>query len=174
MTRPARTFAPATRTTPDWRAHCCSISRPRGAQHWVGALRERLKPLRGTIASSLVSSGVLDERRGKLLGLFPTTRYPELEPGPERELRARLHAVLVDGVAPDAHTASLLSLLVSMDLVKHLVPRPERKAAVARAKACGDRGAVGDAVKAAVVQQVSAAVAAGAVAAAAAATAAGS
>ena len=149
-----------------WEAIAGPAARPRGAKHWVAALPKALKPLRGTIAESLVARGVLDERRHKLLGVFATTRYPELDPGPERELRARLRGVLVEGAEPDAHTAALLCLLVPMDLIKPLVAREERKAAVARAKAVARRGAVGDAVKAAVQAQLTAAVAAGAAAAA--------
>jgi hypothetical protein len=98
--------------------------------------------------------------RHKLLGLFPTTRYPEVDPGPEASLRARLRAVLVEGSEPDAETAALLSLLVPLDLVKRLVERDERKAAVARAKTVAEQGPVGDAVKAAVQREIAAVVAA--------------
>ena len=59
-----------------------------------------------------------------------------------------------------------------LDLVKRVVERDERKAAVARAKEIAERGPVGDAVKAAVQEQVMAAVIAAGVAAAAGASAA--
>jgi hypothetical protein len=137
-----------------WRA----IDEPKPAKHWVSKLPGRLKPIKGTIADGLVARGVLDERRHKTLGLFSSTRYPELDPGPETELRARLRRVLVDGAEPDPRTVSLLGLLVPLDLVKRVVSRGERKAAVARAKALAERGAVGDAVGAAVEAEVMAAV----------------
>jgi hypothetical protein len=137
-----------------WRA----IDEPKPAKHWVSTLPGRLKPIKGTIADGLVARGVLDERRHKTLGLFSSTRYPELDPGPETELRARLRRVLVDGAEPDPRTVSLLGLLVPLDLVKRVVSRGERKAAVARAKALAERGAVGDAVGAAVEAEVMAAV----------------
>jgi Na+-transporting methylmalonyl-CoA/oxaloacetate decarboxylase gamma subunit len=113
---------------------------------------------------------VLDEQRHKRLGLFATVRYPELDPVPERELRADLRAVLVAGAEPSAFIASLLGLLVPMELVGRVVSRDERKAAVAVAKEVAERGAVGDAVKAVVQQQINAAVIAATVAATTAAT----
>ena len=137
-----------------WRA----IDEPKPAKHWVSKLPGRLKPIKGTIADGLVARGVLDERRHKTLGLFSSTRYPELDSGPETELRARLRRVLVDGAEPDPRTVSLLGLLVPLDLVKRVVSRGERKAAVARAKALAERGAVGDEVGAAVEAEVTAAV----------------
>jgi hypothetical protein len=107
-----------------------------------------------------VARGVLSSERHKLLGLFPTTRYPEVDPGPESALRSRLRAVLVEGAEPDPDTAALLSLLVPLDLVKRVVDRGERRAAAARAKTVAERGPVGDAVKAAVQREIAAVVAA--------------
>ena len=103
---------------------------------------------------------MLDETHHKRLGLFETTRYPELDPSPERTLRSELQAVLLSGQAPTDFVASLLGLLVPMDLVGRLVDRTERKAAKARAKDVAERGPVGDAVKTAVQQQIAAVVAA--------------
>ena len=82
-----------------------------------------------------MARGVLDERRHKTLGLFTSTRYPELDPGPETELRARLRRVLVDGAETRTpRTTALLGLLVPLDLVKRVVERDERKAAQARVR----------------------------------------
>jgi hypothetical protein len=137
-----------------WRA----IDEPKSAKHWVSRLPRRLKPIRGTVAEGLVARGVLDERRHKTLGLFPSTRYPEVDSGPETELRARLRRVLVDGAEPDERTTALLGMLVPLDLVKHVVERGERRAAVKRAKALAERGPVGNAVQAAVQAEIMAVV----------------
>jgi hypothetical protein len=120
--------------------------RPRVADHWLSRLPKALKPLRRRIAEELVARGVLGEQRHKTLGVFSSTRYPELDPGPERELRGRLRSVLVEGAEPDTHTALLLGLLAPLDLVGRLVAREQRKAAKARAQEVADRGAVGTAV----------------------------
>jgi hypothetical protein len=143
---------------------------PREARKAIAATVKALKPIKATIAAPLVAAGVLDEQRHKLLGLFGTTRFPELEPAPERELRFDLHSVLVSGASASPFIASLLGLLVPMNLIPRVVERDDRKAAVARAKEVAERGAVGDAVKAAVQQQINAAVIAATVAATTAAT----
>ncbi len=144
-----------------WRA----LDQPRSAKHWVSKLPGRVKPIKDTIAQGLVARGVLDARKQKRLGLFSSTRFPELDAGPEQELRRRLGRVLVDGAEPDARTATLLGLLVSLDLVKRLVEGDERKPARARAKTVAERSQIGDAVQAAIQQQVMAAVIAAATAA---------
>lgn len=106
------------------------------------------------VASGLVERGVLDEQRGKVLGLFKSVRFPERDPEPERELRARLRRVLVDGEEPDERTALLLMLLVPLDMVERVVERDEHKAAEARAKAIAASGPVGDHVAAKVREEV--------------------
>ena len=81
--------------------------------------------------------------------------------------------MLVEGAEPDAvRGVSCSVLLVPLDLVKRVVEKDERKAAKARAKEIAARGPVGDAVKAAVQEQVMVAVIAAGVAAAAGASAA--
>jgi len=144
-----------------------ALAEPRDAKQAIAAVVKAAKPIKTTIAAPLVDAGVLDETRHKRLGLFETTRYPELDPSPERALRSELQTVLTSGQTPSDFAASLLGLLVPMDLVGRLVERADRKAAKARAKEVAERGPVGDAVKAAVQQQITAVVAAGAAAAAA-------
>ncbi len=146
-------------------AYAAMRDEERTAKDWVNKLPGRVKPITATIAESLVREGVLDEQRHKTLGLFSSTRYPELDAAPEEELRARLRGVLVGGEEPDAHTASLLSLLVPLELVPRLVDKEDRGRAKARAKAVAERGPVGDAVRTAIQQQVTGAIVAATVAA---------
>jgi Golgi phosphoprotein 3 (GPP34) len=143
---------------------------PRDARKAIAEIVKALKPIKATVAAPLVAAGVLDEQRHKRLGLFETTRFPEVDPGPELALRSDLRSVLLSGAEPSPFIASLLGLLVPMDLVSRVVERDERQAAGAVAKDVAERGAVGDAVKAAVQQQVNAAVIAATVAATTAAT----
>jgi Golgi phosphoprotein 3 GPP34 len=120
--------------------------RPRDAGHWIGALPKALKPLHARLADGLAGAGVLDAQRGKVLGLFDRARWPERDPEPERALRARLRAVLVDGAEPDQRTALLLGLLRPLHMVRGLVPKEARKAAEARAEEVARPGSVGGAV----------------------------
>jgi hypothetical protein len=117
----------------------------RDAKGWVGRLPKELKPLRERVAERLVAQGVLSEERRKLLGLFPTTRFPEADPTAEAELRERLRAVLVTERQPTPQDAMLVALLRPYDLVKRMVPKDRRKDAKRRADEIAEGG---DAAKA--------------------------
>jgi hypothetical protein len=134
------------------RAHAviAASSKPRTAKSWVGRLPRELKPLTETVAGPLVDRGVLTEQRTKVLGLFPSTRFPEADPGPERQLRARLRDELVAGRAPDERDALLIGLLEPLGLLTSLVDRKERRVARSRAKEIAEQGVAGSAVSDAV------------------------
>jgi hypothetical protein len=129
-----------------------TAERPRDAKRWVQDLPTRLKPLRGRVARHLVELGVLSEERHRVLGILPVTRYPEVDPVPERELRARLSEVLVGGRAPTEEEALLIGLLEPLGLIDNVVPKEARGAARQRAKELGEQGIVGSAVSDAVRQ----------------------
>ncbi|MFJ9615429.1 GOLPH3/VPS74 family protein [Streptomyces noursei] len=69
--------------------------------------RERRKAGDAAV-ESLCARGVLAEQQHRALGLFPTRRHPEADGAPERELRQRLQAVVLDGATPDERTAGLI------------------------------------------------------------------
>lgn len=127
-----------------------SSDKRRSAKDWVDRLPRELKPLRQRLAEGLVERGVLAEERRKVLGVFPSTRYPEADPGPERALRERLGTVLLERRDPDPEEAMLLSLLSALELVRGLVPRDRRREAGKRAKQIAEAGLAGQAVAAAV------------------------
>jgi Golgi phosphoprotein 3 (GPP34) len=104
---------------------------PRSPKEWIGRLA-KAEPHKAVVAS-LRERGVLREERSKVLGIFNRTRDLEADPEPEREVRARLRAALVQGGALDARTASLASLVSATELVGEAFPDPEdRKAAKRR------------------------------------------
>lgn len=144
-----------------------SSDKRRNAKGWVGRLPKELKPLRARTAELLVERGVLTEERRKILGLFPSTRFPAADPRPERELRERLRAVLLGERQPTPQDAMLIALLIPYDQVKRLVPRDRRKDAQRRAKEVAEGGAAAKAVddtlkgiQAAVIASTTAAIAA--------------
>lgn len=108
--------------------------KPRTAAHWVQHLPQSLKPMATTVGESLAVRGVLTERHRKVLGIFPTTEWPEVDPTPERELRQRLRRVLVDGEDADGRTGLLIALLQPLSLVRGVVGRGSARQAEARAK----------------------------------------
>ncbi len=120
--------------------------KPRDAKGWIGRLQKDLKPIKERVADDLVARGVLDEHRRKLLGVFPQTRFPERDPGPERELRTRLGDVLVTGREPTEEEAMLVALMLPFGLVEKAVDKPQRKEAKKRAEAIADGGLAGKAV----------------------------
>ncbi|MPZ66566.1 MAG: hypothetical protein GEU83_14000 [Pseudonocardiaceae bacterium] len=128
--------------------------KPRSAKAWLGRLPRQLKPITGTVATGLVQRGVLAEQRRKALGVFPSTRYPEADPGPERRLRDRLTAVLNGQGRPEERDALLLGLLVSLEMISELVEWSQRRAARERAKEIADGGITGNAVARAVQQHM--------------------
>jgi hypothetical protein len=118
----------------------------RDARGWVGRLPKQLKPLRERTAERLVEHGVLTAERRRILGLFPSARFPAADPEPERDLRERLRAVLVGERSPTPHDAMLIALLIPYDQVRRLVPRDRRKDAQRRAKEVAEGGAAAKAV----------------------------
>lgn len=123
-----------------------SSRKPRKAQHWVERLPSKPGDLKQRVAGGLVERGVLEEDRGRVLGLIPRTRYPQADPGPERSLRERLAAVLLEGREPSPHDALLLAVIEPLDLVKRVVPKDRRKDAARRAREVADPGLLGSAV----------------------------
>jgi golgi phosphoprotein 3 len=105
----------------------------RSVQSWLGYLPARITPLDDVVGRGLVDLGIVDEQRAKVLGLFPTTRWPERDPEPERRIRARLRELLLAGGTPTAAELGLVALLYSFNLVIRVVDKADRKQAVATA-----------------------------------------
>lgn len=139
-------------------------SKPRNAKGWVQRLPRELKPLRQRLARGLVERGILSEEHSKRLGVLPTTRFPTVDPAPERELRERLRDVLLAGHDPTEEEALLLGLLEPLGLIDSLIARDQRRAARERAKDVAEQGLAGTAVRDA-IHTVQAVVIAGVVAA---------
>jgi len=141
---------PAHELLRDAHAAIAASEKRRTAKGWVSRLPRHLKPLRTRLARGLVGRGVLAEEHKKLLGLLPATRFPEADPAPERDLRARLRDVLVVGREPTEEEALLVGLLEPLELIGNVVERDERRAARKRAKEVAEQGIAGTAVRDAV------------------------
>ncbi|MBF4615811.1 GOLPH3/VPS74 family protein [Curtobacterium sp. VKM Ac-1376] len=82
---------------------------PRKATWWVGQLGKR--PLRDAVFAGLVERGVLSLEQGKVLGIFPTTKHPERDGGPEALLRSGIADVLAGRAGPAPFSAAVIGLL---------------------------------------------------------------
>ncbi|MEU1877606.1 GPP34 family phosphoprotein, partial [Streptosporangium sp. NPDC020072] len=98
-------------------------TRRRKADWWVRKLYS--SGVRKRLLSGLAERGVLDERRHKVLGLFPSTRYPERDPRIEREIRQRIGDVLT-GAEPDERSAVLIAVLHAAKIDRKAFPGADK------------------------------------------------
>ena len=90
----------------------------RTAQDLVGRLG---KKRRDPLLERLEADGILRRAHGKVMGLFPGTRWPAADSSHEREVRRQLGDALVRGVDPEPRIAALVAVLAAMDLAHTLV-----------------------------------------------------
>lgn len=107
--------------------------KPRKPSHWLSRLPSKVG-LQERIGVSLAELGVLRDDRSTFLGITQK-KFPELDPGPERRLRAALAQALTGPErSADPKLMLLGGLLSSVDRIKTIVDKPYRKDADKRAK----------------------------------------
>ena len=103
-------------------------------QTWVSRFAS-IKNLKHRIAQQLCRRGILMADEDKVLLLFTRKIYPEVNPGPERELIRRLeHAIFTETRDIDPRTVVLLSLADSTGLLKVVFDKKKLKSRKARIK----------------------------------------
>ncbi|MFI5697126.1 GPP34 family phosphoprotein [Kribbella sp. NPDC051586] len=116
----------------------------------IGALSKRL---RDQLLIRLAERGVLEQEEGRVLGLFPVTRWPAKDARHEAEVRAQLQSVLTQGMAPDQRTGALIALLSALNVVPKVVTDAvDKRALQQRAKEIAESDWAADAVKRAVAE----------------------
>ncbi|AXB47722.1 GOLPH3/VPS74 family protein [Amycolatopsis albispora] len=93
--------------------------------------KDAIAPLAGNklterLLDGLADRGVLRREEGKVLKLFPVTRWPAEDSAHELALRETLTAVLVDGRDPDERTAALIAVLAAIQAASKVLDLPER------------------------------------------------
>lgn len=149
--KPGRLFRPGRQAGEellDEVAEACEGMKPKDAiAHIAGvtSFRDRAGKIREALLERLAAAGVLREERAKVLGLFPSSRWPTVDPSYEQSVVDRVREVVVDGVPPDERTAALVSLLSAVDLTPKVLPDADKRQVRARAKqvAEGDWAAAG-------------------------------
>lgn len=121
-------------------------SRPRSAKHWISRFGRSSRKLKQDSLASLIRSGVLSEKEGRFLWVFPIRRYPESNATPEREIRSRVRAAILGTTRADERTFALISLLHACDLVSPIFEKGERSNAKRRAKEIAKQEPLGAAV----------------------------
>ena len=79
--------------------------------------------------------GILRFEQGRVLGIFPSSRWPAVDSRHEYQLRAGLRAVLVVGRTPTEREAGLIALLQAVDLVPKVLGTGEVSARELRRRA---------------------------------------
>lgn len=108
------------------RAECERIAqdRPAAAKTWVTRFADR-----GSwkeLSEALVSKGILRREESKVLGLFPSFKYPTANPEVEAQLRFRLQTAL-DGGQVDERSAALIAFLQAAGLLRKLFPGADKQ-----------------------------------------------
>jgi len=94
-----------------------------------------VKDLKNRVARGLVGKGVLSEEHDKVLGIFPRTKFPERDPGPEQALIERLRqAVLTDADKVDERTLVVAVIANATAMLQRVIGKKELKARKARLK----------------------------------------
>jgi hypothetical protein len=115
------------------------------------------KKLREQLLARLAERGVLEADEGKVLGIFPVTRWPAKDARHEAQLRATLESVLKVGTSPDERTGALIALVSALNVVPKVVTDAvDKKALKQRAKEIAESDWAADAVKKAVSEMQSA------------------
>lgn len=104
----------------------------RSAQDLVGRLGKGVKD---DLTDRLERRGMLERQDGRVLGLFPRTRWPAGDTTHEDGVRRALTAVLVQGVTPDPRMAALVALLSAIDRAHKVVDRNRMPAGMVRKRA---------------------------------------
>ena len=112
------------------------------------------KGLRAELYERLAGSGILRAEEGKVLGLFPTTKWPTSSADHEAAVRRAITAALVQGTTPEARDGALISLLHALRST-HKVVDPKahdlkRKDLDRRAKEVAEGGWASKAVREAI------------------------
>lgn len=126
-----------------------SSPKTRRIDHWVGRFG-RSGSLKKKLLARLVEKGILVREEGRLLWLFPTSRYPQLDPRPEAGVRERIRSGVMGVPSPGEREGALISLVHACDLIGILFEKGERREAKAKAKAITRRQPIGGAVARAV------------------------
>lgn len=145
-------------------ARIAAEPKPRKPEWWIDKLGKPngngVPALSQRLLGRLTERGILRATRHRVLGLFPTTRYAELDPGPGQEIRSRLYESL-NGATPAPRTAALVALIDACDLAPKLFPDLGKKALKQRAREITDGEWAGAATRK-VIQNIRAAAAASA------------
>ncbi|MEU5840680.1 GPP34 family phosphoprotein [Rhodococcus sp. NPDC047139] len=116
----------------------------------TAAVEKLQKDIREKLLGRVIEHGWVSEERGKILGLFPTRKWPALDTGHEQRVRERIRAALIEGVTPEPRTAALIALLSAVGAAPKVFPDTDKRMVKRRAKEIAQGEWAAEAVRAAV------------------------
>lgn len=100
----------------------------------TAAIEKLQKGLQEKLLARVVEQGWVSEERGRILGVFPTKKWPAIDSTPEQRVRDLIRAALIDGLTPEPRTAALIALLSAADAAPKVFPDADKRAVKKRAK----------------------------------------
>lgn len=104
-------------------ARIAEETKERKPDWWAGKLQGG--KLRQRLLTRLADGGVIGEQKGKVLGIFPTTRWPELDGTIEAGTRERVASAL-GGADPEPRTAVLIAVMAAIKLERKAFPGADK------------------------------------------------
>jgi golgi phosphoprotein 3 len=134
----------------EWLGKIQDSKRPRLIQEWVTKVAGTSK-LKHRVAVQLCRRGILRTDEDKILGIFTRKIYPELDPGPEREVLGRLEAAIFgDSEQVDPRTAVLVALASQAGILRTVFDKKLLKARKERLEGIADGSLAAEATKGAI------------------------
>ncbi|MCD5421509.1 GPP34 family phosphoprotein [Rhodococcus pyridinivorans] len=100
----------------------------------TSAIEKLQKDLKEKLLARVVEQGWVSEDRGRILGVFPTKKWPAIDSTHEQRVRDLIRAALIDGLTPEPRTAALIALLSAADAAPKVFPDADKRAVKKRAK----------------------------------------
>jgi Golgi phosphoprotein 3 GPP34 len=102
-----------------------AVLQRRAGRRPESVLAELGRRLPEALYARLVAAGLLRCEHGKVLGIFPTTRWPTASADHELRVRRALTSALVDGRAPEPRDGALIALVHALRATHRLLDARE-------------------------------------------------
>jgi len=101
--------------------------KPKKASEWVCKFAG-VKDLKHRVARQLVTKGLLAEETDTVLMIFKRTIYPEVDGGPEKDLRERMKKAIFTATTDlEARTVVIIALANAAGMLKKVFPKKKLK-----------------------------------------------
>lgn len=121
--------------------------KPRSAKSFINKFRSGMSR---KVGEQLAAANIVTQEHSKFLGLFPNDKFVERNGIPEREIRARLDSVVLQGAEPDERTGALATLIDATQLTKQAFPDVPKREIKPRLKELSESAWASDAVRRAI------------------------